>query len=99
MSAALAYQISDVEADASLVSGLTKICFDCDPDNPRAVKQKNCITCGGTGQQALAAAQIAEELSAARAETDMPSEGRQANEENDDDGSDDGSDSDLYLEY
>lgn len=96
MSVALAYKIADVEADSSLVSSLTKICFGCDPDNPRAVPQKGCPTCGGTGEQALSAVQIAEELGAARAKTDAGT--RTSIDENDDDGSGN-ADSDLYLEY
>lgn len=96
MSVAYAYKISDVEADASLVAGLTKICFDCDPDNPRAVARKNCATCGGTGEQALAAAQIAEELGAARMETDTDKKVDVENDQSDGDGDED---SDLYLEY
>jgi hypothetical protein len=90
MTAAFAFKIEEIEADASLVAGATKECFDCDPDNPRAVPRKSCRTCGGSGRQELAASQIAEELIAAQNETDTPDEG----------GGDNGSeDSDLYLDY
>lgn len=93
MTAALAFKFDEIEADASLVADATKECFDCDPDNPRGVPTDKCATCGGTGRQALAAAQIAEELGAARAGTDggdgAPKEKPSA----------DGGDDDEYLEY
>jgi len=101
MGAALAFTIEEIEADPSLVAGATKECFDCDPDNPRAMAPDKCTTCGGTGRQALAATQIAEELTAARnADDGDGSAGGGRNYGSDDENDSDGSeDPDLYLEY
>lgn len=93
MTAALAFTIDEIEADASLVAGATKECFNCDPDNPHGVTTAKCIVCGGTGRQVLAAAQIAEELGAAKAGTDG---GENAAKEKPSSG---GGDEDEYLEY
>ena len=98
MSAALAFTIEEIEADPSLVAGLTKECFDCDPDNPRAAPREKCLTCGGTSRQALAAAQIAEELTAARNADDGDGSGSRPSSEQGEGGTDD-EDGDLYLEY
>jgi rRNA maturation endonuclease Nob1 len=62
----LAVAFKDIEADFSIVDGVTKECYGCDPDNPRAVPRKNCQSCGGSGRQPLAAREIAEELSATK---------------------------------
>lgn len=67
------FRIDEIEEDPSLVEGATKVCFDCDEDNPKAVDRATCETCGGTGQQALAAAEIAKELKASKKD---PTSGR-----------------------
>lgn len=66
MSVALAFKISDIEQDQTLVDAVTKECEGCDPDNPRAVARDKCKLCGGTGRQALAAGDVAREISAAK---------------------------------
>jgi len=68
MSLALAFKISEVESDPALMKGATKDCYFCDPDNPRAVPQEICTSCGGTGRQGFAAVEIAEELRASKSE-------------------------------
>lgn len=120
--AVYAFKIEDVERDPSLVQGITKDCFDCDVDNPKAsakllrklglgerpanfadMMRAACTTCSGTGQQAIAAAEIAKELKASKREEfakdgDGGSDdvGKQRNKKrrkvNDDD-------EDLFLEY
>jgi hypothetical protein len=60
------FRIDEIEEDPSLVEGATKLCFDCDPDNPKSGDRATCKTCNGTGQQALAAAEIAKELKASK---------------------------------
>lgn len=82
----VALKISDVEQDFSLTSAVTKECFDCDPDNPRAVRPELCKTCGGSRRQALAANDVAAELSASKT---APAPGKTRG----------GADDDLYLEY
>lgn len=95
MSLALAF--SEVEADLSLVEGLTKDCPTCDEDNPRAVSRASCGACGSTGQVPLAAAEIARELHISR--TEKPK--YEKHEDEDDEDGDDGNFSvnpDLLLE-
>ncbi len=94
---ARAFKISEVEADLKVVSALTKDCEKCDPDNPKAIPRLTCPVCLGTGQQPLAVAAIASEITKSRLGlSSVP---------NDSGGDDDGcgdtedSDADLYLEY
>lgn len=59
---ARSYTFDEIEADLTLVEKATKECFVCDPDNPRALPRHSCTRCGGTGQEPIAAAEIAKEL-------------------------------------
>ena len=68
MSAALAYLEHDLEHDLSPVQGLTVECAKCDPDNPRAVPQKKCPACNGSGRTLIALPSIVEEMRDARME-------------------------------
>jgi hypothetical protein len=91
------FQISDaldfteVEADPSMLDGVTKDCPACDDDNPRAVNRAECQTCNGTGRIGLAAGEIAKELKASKSE--QPDLGRASSN------SSSTSEEDLYLEY
>ena len=62
---ARAYKIED---DDSAMGEMTKVCFGCDPDNPRSVIPEKCEICHGTGRQLFAASAIAKELRASRGE-------------------------------
>lgn len=84
MSLALALDFTEVEADPSMLDGMTKDCPGCDIDNPRAVRREECQVCAGTGQVGLAAGEIAKELKASKSEE--PDLGQTSGE-------------DLYLEY
>jgi hypothetical protein len=102
---ALAIKILDVEEDLSLVDGVTKDCADCDPDGMKRVPREACSSCGGTGRQAINAAEVARELRASKKEKPRPGtlggravvkggKGRGQSS-----GGDESGDGDLYLEY
>lgn len=59
---ARAFTFNEIEADLTLVEKATKECFACDLDNPKAVPRHGCKSCGGTGHEPIAAADIAREL-------------------------------------
>lgn len=62
MSVALSYRIEEIENAPELAESLSKECFACDIDNPLCVPRATCETCGGTGRQPFAVAEIAKEL-------------------------------------
>jgi hypothetical protein len=76
-------QVTEIESNPSCLKGMTKECYACDLDNPRAVPRQTCKTCGGSGREDLAASEIVEEIKEAKSSKKQePSE-----------------DSDLYLQY
>jgi hypothetical protein len=81
--AAVVVSTQEIEKDPSCLEGMTKECYACDSDNPRAVPRKTCKACGGTGREGLAALEAVEELRAAKS-SKKPEELE---------------DSDLYLQY
>jgi hypothetical protein len=97
---ARAFKITEIEENPELIKGATKACFGCDLDNPKRVDRSACKTCGGTGEEAISAAEIANELKASKK---LPTSEKQAAR-----GKGGGrkralksveDDSDLYLEY
>jgi hypothetical protein len=58
---AFALRISDIK-DVDSLASLTKECFDCDEDNPKAHPKASCPTCKGQGRQVLAVLEIVREL-------------------------------------
>jgi hypothetical protein len=65
---ALACHCKDLEKDPSSVERLTVLCPECDPDNPLAVPQANCPTCGGSGQAMISLSAIVTEIKTSRLE-------------------------------
>ena len=60
----LAIKFDDIEA-VPLV-GLDKECYFCDPENPTAVDRSKCQHCKGTGREALAVAEVSEQITDAK---------------------------------
>ena len=82
---ALAFKITEVEENPSLVEGATKECSSCDPDSPLAVPRNKCKACGGSGREPLAILEIVKEL------RESVAEGQTSHDGTDEDSS-------LYLE-
>lgn len=61
-------KIEDVIRNPALAQGLTKDCSGCDPYTPYHQQRESCTVCGGTGQEPLAIAVIAQEIAEAKAE-------------------------------
>jgi hypothetical protein len=78
-----AITVAEIESNPSCLKGMTKECYTCDLDNPRAIPRETCKVCGGSGREGLAASEIVEELREARS-----NKKQEASE-----------DSDLYLQY
>lgn len=94
---ARAFKIAEIEENPELIKGATKACFGCDLDNPKRVDRSVCKTCGGCGEEAISAAEIANELKASKqlptSEKKTTRGGKKRSLKSVED------ESDLYLEY